>query len=154
MKENKDLGFLVPALDNNQSSNAIFSTVSGLIKSRPKQQICIFNSYCERIDTRNVPVVHINQAKFFNGNLIVFDLHCLQLSGLFPLINEVYYYAQNIPWSNNQSYYSQWKELFDRKNLKVISANKYIHDIYNIVWSNSIGISETFDYESINKFIL
>jgi hypothetical protein len=154
MKQNKDLGFLIPVLDNNQSSNIICNTISRFIQSRPKQQICIFNSYSERINTNNIPIVHINQAKFFDGNLIVFDLHCLQLSNLFPLIREVYYYAQNIPWSNGQNNYAQWKELFDRKNLKIISANKHIHDIYNIVWSNSIGISETFNYETVNKFIL
>ena len=115
MKQNKDLGFLIPVLDNNQSSNIICNTISRFIQSRPKQQICIFNSYSERINTNNIPIVHINQAKFFDGNLIVFDLHCLQLSNLFPLIREVYYYAQNIPWSNGQNNYAQWKELFDRK---------------------------------------
>jgi hypothetical protein len=154
MKQNKDLGFLIPVLDNNQHSNIICNTVSGFIRSRPRQQVCIFNSYSERINTQHIPLVHINQAKFFDGDLIVFDLHCLQLSGSFPLINKIYYYAQNIPWSNNHSYYAQWKELFSKTNLSIISANKYIHDMYNIVWSNSVGISEAFDYETVNKLIL
>lgn len=153
MKENKDLGFLIPVLDNNQQSNDICITIAKLIYSRPKQQICIFNSYCEKIDTYNIPILHINQSKFFKGNIIVFDPHCLQLSSCFPLINEKYYYSQNIPWSNGASEYEQWKKLFNQPNLKVISANKYIHDIFNIVWSNSIGISETFDYETISKLI-
>jgi hypothetical protein len=153
MKSNKDLGFLIPVLDNSQQSNNICNTITRLIGSRPKQQICIFNSYCEKIDTRNIPIVHINQAKFFDGDLIVFDLHCLELSNSFPLIQNTYYYAQNIPWSNNPAYYDQWKNLFNRPNIKIISSHKYIHDIYNIVWSNSLGISEAFDYETINKLI-
>lgn len=153
MKEKKDIGFLIPVLENNKACDIICETISSLITNRPSQQICIFNSYCEKLNTNNIPIVHINQAKFFKGSLVVFDLHCLELSASFPLVSNIYYYAQNIPWSNNQSHYQQWKQLFDKDNLKVISANKYIYDIYNIVWSNSIGISEVFNYETISKLI-
>ena len=152
-KINKDIGFLMPVLDNNLESNNICITISKLIHARPNDQICIFNSHCEKIETYNIPVLHINQAKFFKGNLVVFDLQCLELSRSFPLLDNVYYYARNIPWTNTKSYYEQWKNLFSEPNTKVISANKYIDNIYNIVWSNSIGISETFDYGTISNII-
>jgi len=153
MKRNNDLGFLMPILDNNQSCNLACNTISKLILTRPKKQICIFNSYSEKIQTYNIPILHINQAKFFRGDMVVFDLYCLELCGSFSLLENVYYYAQNIPWSNNQSLYRQWKKLFDKNNVKIIAANKYINDMYNIAWSNSIGISETFDYETINNLL-
>lgn len=152
-KINKDIGFLIPALDNNSDANNICVTIAKLIYSRPKDQICIFNSYCEKIETYNIPILHVNQAKFFKGSIVVFDLPCLELSKSLPLLDNVYYYAKNIPWTNTTSYYDQWKNLFGKANTKVISASKYINDIYNIVWSNSIGISEAFDYETISNII-
>jgi hypothetical protein len=152
-KTNKDIGFLMPVVDNNFESNSICTTISKLIHARPNDQICIFNSYCEKIDTYNIPVLHVNQAKFFKGSLVVFDLQCLELSRSLPLLDNVYYYAKNIPWTNTKGYYEQWKNLFSKPNIKVISSNKYIDNIYNIVWSNSIGISENFDYDTISNII-
>jgi len=150
----KDIGFVIVSLDNNNTSTILCNTISTFIKNRPDRQISIFNSYCERLDTMNIPMLHISQAKFFNGDLVFFDIPCLLLSKQFPLINKKYFYAQNAPWTDIQESYSSWKQLFGQENLNIITKNKYLYDLYNIVWKNAIGTSENFSYEQINQLVL
>lgn len=151
---NNDIGFVVVSLDNNYTSKMLCSTISAFISNMANRQICIFNSYCEKIDTQNIPMLHISQAKFFNGDLVLFDIPCLLLSKQFPLIKKKYFYAQNSPWTDIPESYSSWKELFGQDNLNVIAKNKYLYDLYNIVWQNAIGTSENFSYEQVSQFIL
>lgn len=149
-----DIGFVVVSLDNNYTSKTLCNTISSLIGNMPDRQICIFNSYCEKIDTQNIPIMHISQAKFFSGDLFLFDIPCLLLSKQFPLIKNKYFYAQNSPWSDIPESYSSWKELFGQDSLHIIAKNKYLFDLYNIAWNNAIGTSENFSYEQISQFIL
>lgn len=150
----RDIGFVIVSLDNNHTSTILCNTISSFIKNRRNRQISIFNSYCERIDTMSIPMLHISQAKFFDGDLVFFDIPCLLLSRHFPLVKNKYFYAQNAPWSEIPESYSSWKQLFEQENLNIIAKNKYLYDLYNIVWKNAIGTSENFSYEQISQLVL
>jgi hypothetical protein len=149
----KDLGFVLIALDNNQISNSLCSAIRGFIDNDSKSQICIFNSYCERINTHQIPLLHIREARYFDGSLFVFDLPSLLLCSKFPSPKNIYYYAHNFPWTISAQPYSFWKNIFKSDRMKIIAQNQHIHDMYNLLWNNSIGISERFEYDKINQII-
>lgn len=148
-----DVGFILPVLENNNFIIEICRTILSLIDANKKTEFCIFNSYSELAGLNGVPILPISHAKYFKGDLFVFDISSLLIVKNFPSVNNIYYYAIDIAWTSSYSHYSEWEKIFSKNNIKIIANNKHIHDIYNIAWDNSIGISERFEYEEIKEFL-
>ena len=148
-----DLGFFAITLENNTLHENICQTISDYIKHHPKRQIVLFNQYCEKVDTKNIPILALSHSKYFSGNLVVFDLQSLVISLGSIKSKNVYYYTQSIPWQTSYSEYENWAKIFSDNKLKVITGNSYLSDIYNIVWGNSFGICEEISYDKFSKFI-
>ena len=154
MKNNRDTGFVFIKLDNNNAYNRYFETIREFINNNPVDQTVIFNSYNERINTNNIPILHLSHAKFFYGNLFLFELGAAILSKNFTNINKRYLYVHNAPWLESpSSSYSIWKDVYGSENLEFITANQQIYDLYEICWKKPIGISENFTYEELSKII-
>ena len=151
---NNDIGFFICKLTNNPEHNKILNTINHFIENNPYQQYLVFNSFCENINTHNIPMLHLSHAKFFYGNLFVFDFISLILASKFPNIKNIYYYANNIPWNESmRSKYTDWEQIFDMDHLKIITTNQPLYDIYNIVWKKPAGISENFSYEELANIL-
>jgi hypothetical protein len=149
----QDVGFILPVLENNPVIIEICRTILSLIDTNKRTEFCIFNNYSELAGLNGVPILPISHAKYFKGDLFVFDISSLLIVQNFPSVNNIYYYANNIAWTASYNNYSAWEKIFSKNNIKVIANNKYIYDIYNIAWNNSIGISERFEYEEIKQFL-
>jgi len=149
----KDLGFLIPTLQNDPVSNNILQTISSFINNRPFNQIVVFNSYCELIDSKNIPILNINQAKFFYGNIITFNEEDLFFATKLINANKLFYYAINIPWEKNRKPINYWKSLFMSDNIDIISSNQEIDDLYSIVWRKPVTMVENFDYDKLSEIL-
>jgi hypothetical protein len=148
-----DLGIVCINLENSETSSVIMDTARSFIKNNPYNQVCIFNSYSDIIGNNSVPILHISQAKFFNGNLIVFDIPSLILSKNFINLSKRFYYAHDIPWAHNIMSFDYWSDIFESTDLEVITQNQKLYDIYEICWKKPIGISEDFSYETIKNLL-
>lgn len=148
-----DIGFMLPVLDNNSFIVEICRTILTLINANKRMQICIFNHHTDMPNLHGVPILPISHAKYFKGDIFVFDISSLLIAVNFPGTNNIYYYVNETCWSSSYSNYSAWKKIFSKDNIKIIANNQYIHDLYNIAWNNSIGISERFEYEEISKLL-
>lgn len=149
-----DIGFMLPKLFNNQEHTEILKAIRNLIDASPDRHICVFASYNERIDTYNVPILHLNESKFFYGNLFLFDVTSIILSNKYPNIHARYWYATNTPWTDHShSAYQEWSNIFLADNLGIVAQSSALYDVYNICWKKPIGIMEKFDHESITKII-
>lgn len=154
MKKNKDTGFVISQLTNDKTYDIILSSIEKFIQNNPFDQIVIFNSFTDRIDTKNIPILHLSHAQFFYGNLVLFDLLSVLLSNNFPNINKRYLYATDIPWYNAPSTpYSEWIKLYSSNNLNIITPNRQLFDIYQLMWKKPIGIAENFDYEQLQNIL-
>lgn len=155
MKNNKqDYGFIVNKLDDSPESNKIIQNITTIIENKPYNQICIFNSSNERILKSVVPVLHLNQSKFFFGNIFIFDILSLIMSKTYPNVYKRYFYATNIPWEKNTNGdYKEWSEIFHSSNIEIIAQNQYISDIYEICWKKPLLIAEDFSYEHIKSIM-
>jgi hypothetical protein len=150
----KDIGFVIPKLLNNNAHDHILRSVKSLIDAEIDRHICVFASYNERISTHNVPILHLNESKFFYGNLFLFDITSIVLTQNCPNIHARYWYAENIPWTEHISgSYQEWYDIFMKDNLSIIAKNKEINDIYSICWKTPVGIMEEFNHESIIKIL-
>ncbi len=149
-----NLGFLLPYIDNTAEYNIIFQNISKLIKHNIYTNIVIFNSRCDKVSTDNIPILHINHAKFFKGDLFLFDISGLILTKQFTNINKKLLYCNDMPWikiRNNN--YREWENLYCSNTIDFIVTNKYLYDIYSLSWKEPIGIMESFDYEKIQKLL-
>lgn len=149
-----NIGFMIPVLENNNFCTHLCSIVKSFIINNKKLDFCIFNQYCEMHDTYNVPLLPISHARYFEGDLFVFDISSLLLSVNFPKTNNIYFFTNSTPWTASYNNYIEWKNIFNKSNVKIISNTKHIHDIYTIAWNNSIGIAENMTYDTIYKCIL
>lgn len=150
----KDIGFILIKLMNDPISDKILSTINNMSKEDPFRQYIVFNSYCELINTHNVPILHLNQSKFFFGDLVLFDVVSLLLAKNFPNINQKYFYATDLPWTKSpESSFSEWKRLLCDPQVSIIAHNQFIADAYDICWKKPIGISENFSYEEVRNLI-
>lgn len=151
----QDYGFVCLKLDNSLISSKILKSIEDISINNPYSQICVFNSLNQRTDNIKVPILHLNQSKFFYGNLFLFDIQSAIISKSFPNIHKRYYYATDIPWEKNTSGdYREWKEIFDQKNIEIVAQNQHIHDIYEICWKKPILIAEDFTYENLKKILV
>lgn len=150
----QDYGFVLLKLEDNLTTNKLLQNIETIIENNPYNQICIFNSSNQKIGHHSVPVLHLNQSKFFYGNLFLFDIQSAIITKSYPNIYKRYFYATNIPWEKNRLVdYKEWNDMLDSDNLEIIAQNQYIADIYEICWKKPILIAEDFTYEHIKKVL-
>jgi hypothetical protein len=150
---NQDIGFLLTHIDNTAWYDNILKQIRLLIDNNPYKHICVFNSYSEKLDTYNVPLLHISQAKFFEGNIFVFDIVALCIIKNFPLIQNKYFFSRDIPWYRSYNNYQEWTNIFNQNNLNIIAQNQEIYDLYEICWQKPIDTMENFEYDKLSKIL-
>jgi hypothetical protein len=148
-----DIGFFSIVLENNEFCDKLCNLVSDYSKNNLDKQIVLFNQYSEKIDTKNIPIFPLSYSKYFTGSLVVFDIQSLLIAHGSIKCDTIYFYAQNTPWQIHYSHYANWKNLFKKEKLKIITNSSYLYNIYNMVWNNSVGICEDINYEKFSKFI-
>lgn len=150
-----DYGFVCLKMDDSIYISKLLNSIEDMAKDNPYNQICIFNSLNQRTNKLNLPVLHLNQSKFFYGNLFLFDIQSAIITRSFPNIHKRYYYATDIPWEKRSfADHREWRDIFDHPNIEIIAQNKHIHDIYEICWKKPIIIAEDFTYDNIKKVMV
>lgn len=148
-----NIGFLLTNIDNADTYDQIFEQIRLLIDNNPYREIVIFNSNCDKIITHNIPILHLSHAKFFEGDLWLFDLASVIVSKKFPNIQRKILYCNDMPWIKNRTnYYNEWQKIYD-PSLEFVTANQYLYDIYSICWKNPLDIMEQFNYEKIQHIL-
>jgi hypothetical protein len=151
---NKNIGFILIKLQNNQTHDKILQTIKQIEQDNVYGQTIIFNSYSERIDSYNLPILHLSQAQFFKGSLVIFDLASILLTQKFPNIEKRLMYTNSVPWTvSSTNLYSEWRSLYLQDNLDFIVDSQATYDIYNMCWKKPLGIVEGFEYEKIKEHV-
>jgi hypothetical protein len=151
---NEDIGFVLIKLLNNKTYDSILYTVEQFIKCRPYQQHVVFNSYSEKSNTFNVPIFHLQQAQFFDGKLILFDIPSVILSNQFPNISKRILFTSDTHWTQTTTVmYEQWRSIYEQENLDIIVTSPVLNDLYSMCWKRPIATVEQFTYEELSKYI-
>jgi len=144
-----DIGFVLPSLKNEEQSYLMCSLIRLLINKHPKTQFCIFNQHSDLVNTHNVPMLPMSHARYFHGDLFVFDFPSLVISINFPTIQNIYYFTNAIPWSTSYNEYESWVDIFVRDNLKIITHNEDIGNIYEMMWNNKLSVIKELNYDTV-----
>lgn len=144
-----DIGFVLPSLKNEEQSQLMCVLIKLLIDHNPKTQFCIFNQHSDLVDTYKVPLLPMSHARYFNGDLFIFDFPSLVISINFPTIKNIYYFTNATPWSTSYNEYESWVNIFSRNNLKVITNKEDIGEIYGMMWNNKLSVIKELNYETV-----
>lgn len=150
---NNDIGFV---LSNNSIYKKLKNLFTDLTNNHPENQYLCFTT--DNINTNHLgmPMLPLSEAKFYNGNLFVFDLDGASLSRNFPNLNKIFYYIDSIEWINfNHTNYFDLRHIYtENDKIKIIAQNINIDIIYKQCWQkNPIGIMETLSYENFKNII-
>lgn len=148
-----DTGFVLVKMNNDPIYDTLLQTIKEVEKNNPTGQTIIFNSYCDKINLYNLPILHLSKAQFFEGNLFIFDLPSVILTKNFPNVKKKILYTTSAQWSGNNASYDQWESLYLQDSLDILTNSQSLYDLYSICWKTPIGISERFSYEEISKFL-
>lgn len=148
-----DLGLISYDLSNSSSTVQYLELLRQLTQHRPFNQYVVFNSYSEVVDTLCVPILHVSQAKFFYGDILVCDMPSLLLAIECVNTSNIYYYCNHIPWEQNIRDYSYWQKIFTNNSLNIIAKDQKIYDIFELLWKKPIATIKDLNYESINNII-
>lgn len=144
-----DVGFMIPSLKNDEKSYPLCKLISLLIENHRNKQFCIFNQHCDLPNTHKVPLLPISHAKYFIGDLIVLDFPSLVLTINFPLVKNIYYITNSMPWLTSYSSYSLWKNIFLKKNLNIVATTDDVKNVYNMLWNNCNHKIQEINYDSL-----
>lgn len=147
----KNLGFIVLHIDS-KISDTILQSINKL-NTKINKKIVIFNSY-NNSDNYNIPILHINQSKFFHGDIVVFDVVSLLIAISCYKLRNIYYYAYNIPWMVDQATdYKFWSKLLDNNKVKIITQNQEIYNAFDRVWKTPISIAQEISSDEFAKIL-
>ncbi len=59
-----DVGFVLVKIFNDDVHDTILSTIKGVEKNNPYNQTVVFNSYCDKSNVYNLPILHLSQSQF------------------------------------------------------------------------------------------
>lgn len=148
-----DLGIISIKISNDEETKNLVDLAKIYYGNHPYSQVCFFNSFNEIISSENIPILHLSQAKFFYGNLLVTDTKSLELCVDFPNIHKIIFYTSGVPWLQEKKHYKEWENIFYRDNLTIIAQNQEISDIFEICYKKPQCFSERLTYETIQKCI-
>lgn len=139
------------------SSEDIFTrnflkTINDLCHLRPYDNIIVFNSKYEIVDIdHKYYVLHVNQAKYFDGILFVFDIKSAHLTKTFATPKKQILVVKDNEWSNRSNIpYMYWHNIYH--NFDLLVDNQEMHDLCSLCWKTPMA-SIKYNAEELNNVI-
>ena len=133
------------------------ATMFNIVASKPNINGSLFTAdYQNKIDyLRNFTIFPINEAKYYYGDMIVWDLLSLDMVHKFPNLKTIYYFqGPNIPWINNAHIPKEmWQSLFCNPKIKMITDNQQIQKIFKDTWNSDLFLLKTMTPEGLYEAI-
>lgn len=150
-----DIGFYLINVDHSPKNDIIINTINNMIDDNPYDNIVLFNSRYDRIDSeKKFPIIHINQAKYFRGYLFLFDIKSAIITKTFPSPVKQILYVDTLGWVKDKTIPSLfWNGIYDNTDIALIAQNQEIHDILNLCWSEPIDTINDINHKELYNVI-
>lgn len=150
-----DLAFYLIRADHSEKCNNIITVLNDMVDQNPYDNIILFNSQYDRTDNnKKFPIIHINQAKYFRGTLICFDIKSAMITKTFPSPKNQILYIDDLSWTNDHSIPVMfWKSIYDNNNIHLIAKDESIADLLDICWSRPIATIDNINAKELHSVI-
>jgi hypothetical protein len=138
-----DIGFYLLDVDaKNADQTKILAAINQLCVDRPYDNIVLFNNQFNKLDNRHkYYILHIQQAKYFDGILFVFDTKSAMLTQTFPSPKKQILFMSEPEWSVNPALpYGFWYSIYMKPQVELLTDKQETHDIIDICWKKPIGL--------------
>lgn len=146
------LGFLSIEMNDDTESKFIVDYINNLALNYPYIDMILFNSVYKRADenSNKFAVIHINEAKFFTGPIIVFNLKNMLF--LNKCIGKKIFFSLRPEWiSASNVNYKDLKNLYkDAPDILLIPTDKY-KELYSLCWREP-SVMEPSDYQKVIEY--
>jgi len=151
-----DIGFYLLDVDaKNSLQTKILTAVNQLCEDRPYDNIIVFNNQFNRLDHRHkYYMLHIQQAKYFDGILFVFDTKSAMLTQTFPSPKKQIMFMSEPEWAINPALpYGFWYNIYMKPQIELLTDKKETHDIIDICWKKPIGLIPEINSKELQNVI-
>jgi hypothetical protein len=163
----KTIGFICPIIDETPHSSFIINYINQLSSIKPYMDFILFNSTYNRSDLliNKFGVLHLNEAKFFLGPMMAFDLtsmlflkNCISNQKIFFDLDHEWTVKTNIENLTNNIDDKKFLGYFDLKDMYVTSNDLLVindeeyKNLTDSCWKTSILIKDS-EYEKIFEHI-
>lgn len=150
-----DIAFYITHADYSEQCNNIIDTINGMCSEHPYDNIVLFNSQYNRIDTnKRFPIIHLSQAKYFRGILLVFDIKSAMITKTFPSPQKQLLYVNNVAWTEDNSVPALfWQSIYANGSMSTIAQNQKIYDLLEICWAKPINIIDKINHKELYDVI-
>ena len=151
-----DIGFYVLDIEpNNTFQNQILSSINDLCKLRPYDNIVLFNNQFNKLDNNHkYYILHIQQAKYFDGILFVFDTKSAMLTQTFPCPKKQILYITEPEWSKNPSLpYGFWYNIYMKEQNSLIANSQEMYDLLDICWKKPVSLMSSINSKDLDNVI-
>jgi hypothetical protein len=151
-----DIGFyLLDVTSNNSKQDVIINSINQLCNSKPYYNIVLFNNQFAKIDiNKKYYTLHVQQAKYFDGILFVFDTKSAMLTQTFPSPKKQILFLSEPEWSFNPALpYRFWENIYMKDNIDIITDNQKTYDLCEICWKKPIHLLKEINSEELENVI-
>lgn len=151
-----DIGFyLLDIKANNNFQNEVIENINQFCIHNPYDNVVLFNNQFDRTDVdHKYYILHIQQAKYFDGILFVFDTRSAMITQTFPSPKKKIIYINEPEWNLNPNIpYDFWKDIYMQNNTEIITNNKSTYDICDICWKTPKHLMQNMSYKEFENVI-
>jgi len=150
-----NIAIVVKQIRNTTFDQDLINFSQNLIKTNPLDNIAIFTTFYDTINTIDVPIMHMSHACFFDADIIAFDFDSLMCATSFINKKRLVYYAQSVPWESKTYEFSYLNKVFDHSVVNsIISSSEDIAEIFNNFFQYPKIISKTLGDKTIYENLL
>jgi len=150
---NKNIGFYITDIKTDNHNN-LLDQINMYISENPYDNVVVFNNVFEKLNVNNkFYLLHINEAKYFNGILFIFNPTDASICLTFPGPIKKVFYTSDIYW-NTSPYipYVSWKNIF-LSDIEIVCSSDEHYNIYDTCWKRPILIDSDFTKETITNVL-
>lgn len=150
-----DIGFYLINVDHSEKNDSIINTINEIVNNHPYDNVVLFNSQYDRIDSdKKFPIIHLNQAKYFRGYLVLFDIKSAIITKTFPSPQKQLLYVDDLAWSRDRTIPALfWNSVYANNDIQLLAKNQEIYDIVDLCWSTPMGIMENINSKELYNVI-
>lgn len=147
--------FLLNITSQNEKQVGILESINKLCSIRPYDNIVLFNNKYANVDLdHKYYMLHINQAKYFDGILFIFDIKSAILTRTFPCPKKQILVLDENVWNTRRNTpYVFWKNIFMNPDLELIVTDEKLYNECDICWKKPISIINQNSIEDLHNVI-
>lgn len=150
-----NIGFYILDIDTSKEKQQMLECINNLCNLRKQDNIVLFNNQFNAVDVnQKYYILHINQAKFFNGVLFVDGTRPALLTNSFPCPSKQILYMHKAEWTERTDLpFTVWANVYLNPNTSLLTDNFDTYNLMRICWKEPLPLLSAFNAEEINHVI-